>query len=182
MAPLPYNSTNVLTLLYSHNQWGTREIKFRSPTSVSPASLIEDVYTFLEDGLEALWVDDVSVTGATYQEAGADFSLPITVPAFAGANGASIPIEEVPRFVAVSSRGVSTGRESKLGVYFCGLPGLNNYRFTGGENSLVDAFRLAYTALANSGTLCSIGGDAMVVRTYANAGYNAYWQRKLRAS
>lgn len=182
MAPLPYNNTDVLKVQYSHTTYGQREAVFRMAEGYLIADFLEEVADFLETGVSPIWSDDVSTTGATFQAIGSDFSLPIPFPLIAGTSSSPVAAESVPRFAALSARGSTSGRESKLGFYFTSLGIAGNYRFTPGESTAADVLRGAYQGLAGGGGLVSIGGDTMTVRNYVNAGYNSYWQRKLRTS
>lgn len=182
MAPLPYNSTAVLTVLYTHTVWGSREVKFRIPNTGDLASHVESIADFLNDGVAPIWADEVSTTGATLQAAGADFSLPYPFPTITGGNVTAINQDAVPRFVAVSGRGQVSGREVKAGFYFTALGVGTNYRFTEGESVQADTLIGNYIILCASGAVCTIGNDEIEVRRYANAGYNAYWQRKVRSA
>jgi len=182
MAPLPYNSTAVLTVLYTHSIWGTRECKFRIPNTGDLADHVESIADFLNDGVAPIWADEVSTAGATLQAAGADFSLPYPFPTITGTNGVAVNQDIVPRFIAVNGRGIVSGRETKTGFYFTAVGVGVNYRYSEGELPAVDTLIGNYIVLCASGAVCTIGNDQIVVRPYANAGYNAYWQRKVRAA
>lgn len=182
MAPLPYNNTSILRVLYAHTDFGEREMLFRARPGVTSGDLVETVSDFIQVGIAPLWSSDVTVTGGTWQEAGADFSLPIAVPAIAGENGGVVTATNVPRFASVNGRGITTGREYKVGFYFGVFAIDTNYRYTLGENPQMDTLINAFGILSASLEVCTIGGDQMQRRTYANVGYNAYWQRKLRKS
>jgi len=54
----------------------------------------------------------------------------------------------------------------------------NNFRFAAGENGAVDA--AVATLIAAVGFPTAIDGTLVLVKNYANHGYNAYWQRKTR--
>lgn len=180
MAPLPYNSTAVLTVLYAHTLWGQREAKFRIPNVGDLGTHVEGIADFINDGVAPMWADEVSTIGATLQEAGENFSLPYPFPTITGGSGLPINQADVPRFLAVNGRGVATGRETKVGFYFTVVGVGINYRYTEGELPLTDGLISSWIVLTASGAVCTIGNDGIQPRPYANAGYNAYWQRKQR--
>lgn len=180
MAPLPYNSTSVLKVQYTHDSFGEREMLFRAPTGVSANDITTSVVAFLGVVASVFWFDEVSTTGATWQAAGTDFSLPTTFPVLTGANTGALAGTDVPRFFSVNGRGIGTGRETKVGFYFVDTPVDDNYRYAYGELATVDTLLDAWQALCEDETVCTIGGDVIVPRQYANVGYNAYWQRRLR--
>lgn len=182
MAPLPYNSTSILRVQYEHLDFGQREMVFRAADGVSSNAMAETTATFLETVAVNLWYEDVQTVGATWQAAGTDFSLPIFFPALVGERGATLGAANVPRFVSFNARGTTTGREYKVGSYFVDLAVDTNYRYTQGESAQIDAVLLAWNAYCLDVNTCTIGGDQMQRRLYANCGYNAYWQRKLRTS
>lgn len=182
MAPLPYNSTSILRVQYSHLDYGEREMVFRAAAGVSSGAMTETVADLIEAFALNLWAEEVQTSSATWQEAGADFSLPIFFPVIAGQRAGAITPGSVPRFLSFNARGVTTGREYKVGSYFVDIAVDANYRYSAGESAQVDAMLTAWNAYCLDVNACTIGGDQMQRRLYANAGYNAYWQRKLRVS
>jgi hypothetical protein len=80
----------------------------------------------------------------------------------------------------VSFIGRSTGgRRSRIFVFNTALGPDNDYRSASGQNATITAAISALQALAPS--LVAVDDFPVIWKTYANQGYNAYYQRKRRS-
>jgi hypothetical protein len=85
-----------------------------------------------------------------------------------------------PRFYSLIGRS-SGGRRVRSYIYGIIIGAQdNNYRFTPGDNTYLDAFRVDWLNFLFDLPSCAIDGNLVVWKSYLNTGFNAYWQRKVR--
>jgi len=179
MAPLPPNTTGVLTVTYS-GDFGIRSFQFRNAATTPLASHINNVADFIEAAFGPFWYADVQVTGATYSELGSLISLPVAFPQIEGqATGTQNPAD-YPEFLSIVGRGRTNGRRLRLSVYGLVTAVTDNYRQAETETVIAQTVLPLARDLVLSGSLATIDGDAPVLYAYLNAGFNAYHQRKAR--
>lgn len=149
------------------------------------AELQEDVGDWF-DALIPLMANDFSILSAEGAARNSDVFLPNPLPTITAAvNPLNTPFKgNMPRFVsfaAKSQQGNAT-RQFFYGLTSSAYTELqadgNDYRFTQGEDAVIDSALLAYSNVRNL-----VGSDnlpAQYVYSYANVGLNAYYQRRAR--
>lgn len=142
---------------------------------VSPAALGTAVDAFL-DALSPLLFATI-VDYVTYRPSGSTVANIVTTGIEGNSYGSGTgTAQNVAGYVDFVGRS-SGGRRVRLAVF-----GVNNigtdYRFVAGENADVTAARAVLNGTAN--TFIAIDGIAAVWKSYANAGFNARWQREIR--
>jgi len=172
MAPLPPNSTPRYKVFYTNNDVQHVQ-QVRSHASPSTfGTTMDSIWTTIGAQLYETVIDDVqfcadgenvfnsvstTLTGNTYGSGSGSAGSPATFIGFPGRS--------------------SDGR--KVELLFFGVKTVGtDYRIIAGENVDVDATVELLQGLTTF--IVTIGDLAPVWKTYANAGYNAYWQRKLR--
>ena len=172
MAPLPVSNTARYKVFYTVS--GRQHVQeWRSSSSPS----------VMEVFLDTLWTDVGSLiyqaTIDDLQFAGSGSNVFNTVPStFVGNTygSGSGTTGEAPYFLSFIGRSAD-GR--RVREYFFGSKLLGgDYRYVSGENTDIDA--AIETLVANASILKTISGQQPVWKSYANAGVNAYWQRKVR--
>lgn len=181
MAPIPA-TTAILYVTYEGN-FGRRTVQCRWLGTFPSGDAATQFRTFLLNGIAPLWSTTTQVTSWAWRNEGATFSLPIASPgAVVGTNGGSVTAVDYPRFLTITGRGLTDGRETRMSLYGGVFSQQNDYRFTGVESAGVAAIWNAASLLATGGGFRTAGGSATSVRLYANSGQNAYYQRKARVS
>lgn len=175
MAPLPYNSTDIVFVDYTVGTQ-THTTQVRIPGLVTPAAFGTWFKELLAD-TNTLWFSS-SCTGVRVQVLGTNYSIPWPGTTLEGHNwGTGVSgANSTPLFGTFVGRG-STGRRCRLTIFGYKLD-LSSYRVTAVENTAVaDA-----VATLNAPTTYPIDIASTVVTWYAylNVGYNAYYQRKVR--
>ena len=172
MAPLPPNSTPRYRVLYT-NSGQQHSNEWRSHVSPSAMSTELDVYfTAIQGLLTATVIDDV-----LFAASGSNVFNSVTM-AFVGntygsGGGTTLVRASYVNFVGRSSDG------RRIRVAFFGTTSLaGDFRFVAGEDTNVDNTIAALNS--GSSTLVTIGDIQPVWKSYANAGFNAYWQRAER--
>lgn len=178
MAPLPANSTAVLFIDYE-DAFASHQFQVRC-TAVAGLDIARQSVTNFLNALQPIRSAQWVLTGARFRETGSNITLPVEQPAMAAGSAATPVAEQAPRFVSWIGRGATSGR--RVRVYLYGLTiGLQpDYRFTPSENATLNAARAALQAASANGAFITAGGDTPTWYTYANLGYNAYWQRERR--
>lgn len=171
MAPLPPNSTARFKVFYSNS--GEQHVQeYRS--AASPASFNSE--------LEAIW-DDVSplmklttIDDVQWAASGSNVFNSVVMGITGNTYGSGAgSVDYIPLFISFIGRS-SDGRRVRLYFFGAVLTGAD-FRIVAGENADVDAV----INTLDTSSVVTIGGLAPVWKSYANAGYSAYWQRKVRA-
>jgi len=172
MAPLPPNSTPRFKCFYT-NVSTQHTIQVRSHDSPLAVGLnIDDLFNALSPLLFSTVIDEVQ-----FAAAGSNVFNAVTtgIEGTTYGSGGGI-ITNVPVYIDFVGRSTDGRRvrEAVFGIKDIGV----DYRYVAGENSAVDAAIAALNAPANHWV--SIGDLPVIWKSYANAGYNAYWQRNSR--
>lgn len=182
MAPLPVNQTGRYWVDYIANG-REHSVMFRYPgdelDGAPTTAFIAAVSDFLQ-AMEPFMPTDWTITGARASAPGTAISLPVDEPAAVTGVVVTNP-GEGPSFITFVGR-TSGGRRSRLTLLGAGTSPAQeqsnyvDYRLTAAENS---TFATARAQLVEIGL---VGIDELPVTwyTYANMGYNAYWQRQMR--
>lgn len=179
MAPVPATS-DILYVTYE-GVFGRRTVQCRWSTSQPPAEAATLFRNFLLNGVVPLWHTSTQVTSWSYRETGSTFSLPLAPPgAVVGTATSNIPNTDYPRYLSITARGGTDGREVRMSFYGLVFANQPDYRFTGSESTPVASIWAAAVTLAANGGFRTAGQSGVTVRPYANVGYNAYYQRKAR--
>lgn len=172
MAPLPVSNTPRYKVFYTNaGQQHVMDIR----SSASPLAFglnVDDFLTALGSLILATVIDDV-------QFAPSESSVFNTVAAgIVGNTYGSGAGSVTNKSTYLNFVGRSTGgRRVRLAVF--GATGVGtDFRYIAGEDARVDAAIAALRVTAN--TFLTIDALRPVWKSYANAGFNAYWQRHIR--
>lgn len=175
MAPLPPSNTARYKVFYEViSQKHTFELR------VNPAFSPSDMGTFIDAMFDALDSSLYlgSVTEVQFAAEGSDIFNPVVTGqegrTFGSAGGSS---NEVPKFLNWVGRSAG-GRRVRLAVFgYQGGP--STWRVTTGEDAHVATVQALLNGTENAGL--AIDGLKAIWKPYANFGYNAHWQRAVRA-
>lgn len=172
MTPLPPNSTPRFRVLYT-NSGQQHSNEWRSHASPAAMSVELDVYfTAIQGLLTATVIDDV-LFAADGSNVFNSVSMDFVGNTYGSGAGTTLVRASYVNFVGRSSDG------RRVRVAFFGTTDLAaDFRFVAGESSEVDDTIAALQD--SSSTIVTIGDLRPVWKTYANAGFNAYWQRAER--
>lgn len=175
MAPLPPNSTGRYFCDYQLNAH-EHTAMVRANAIVSPATMgvqLDQLFTALTSMLPV-----ITVTRLRWSPSGSTVSTPVLSGIEGNSYGfGTITQEAEPRFLDFVGRSPG-GRRCRMAVFGYAGP-LSDYRLTSAENTDV---ALALTTLqGGANSWLAIDGTKPVWYPYVDVGYNAYWQRKLRA-
>lgn len=182
MAPLPVNATGRLWVDYNANGRDHAALfRFEAPgIDGFPTEEFLDGVEAVMNAMAPLMPADYTVLGTRISAPGSTISLP--GPAIeVGPGGGTANASELPAFMSFPGR-TAGGRRTR--VSFLGVAASPvqeggawvDYRVNASENSTVSAV----IGLLNSAPIVGIDNLEPTWYTYANAGYNAYWQRKAR--
>jgi hypothetical protein len=172
MAPLPPDSTPRFKVFYT-NSGQQHTMNIRSHDSPSAFGLnVDDFLNALSGLLTATTIDEVQ-----FAATGSNVFNPVTSGIEGNTYGSGAGSTLV-RASYVDFIGRSTdGKRVRLAVF--GTKDLGtDFRFVAGENADVDAAIVALSAGANH--FVTISDANPIWKSYANAGFNAYWQRAER--
>lgn len=175
LPPLPEHNTPRYFLDYEGDM-GKRTAQIRSDPSLSHTSVAQAIAAYVEL-LRPITYMAVVFTSLRFAPAGSNVSNPVDWTSVAGTANTTQVGADYPRFISFAGRSTS-GRLVRLFHYGCTLAQTNDFRIQLAENTVVTAIRdfLNDQALA----FLTIDGTRAVWKPYANAGYNAYHQRKRR--
>lgn len=175
----PTNGTARYFLDYGFggDQTRTLQVRYEAPaTAADVAGWLEVMLGILEPTLLTDW----SVLGARVAALGSNVTLPSVAPASpAGGGGTVLPVL-YPRFIAFQGRDATSGAKSRLSIYGSNLGIDDGYRYTRGENSVVDDL-LDFVQTPVAGVNISILGNVVQWYDYMNCGMNSYHQRAQRS-
>jgi len=172
MAPLPIDNTPRYKVFYTvASQQHVMDIR----SSDSPASFglnVDDLLTALGSAILALVIDEVqfSPSGMTVFNA---VTSGIEGNTYGSGAGAILNKATYINFVGRSTG----GRRVRLAVFGASAVG-TDCRYVAGEDARIDDAIAALQVSANH--FEAIDGLKPVWKSYANAGFNAYWQRAMR--
>lgn len=141
----------------------------------SPSFIGSFVQAFLTAG-DALFFASV-IDSVDFAADGSNVFNAVTTgaEAFTWGSGAGT-VEQIPLYINFIGR-TSGGRRVRLAVFGLGVSAVD-YRFLATENADVDAMRAELVTAG--GLLRGIDDLTPVWKTYANTGFNAYWQKAVR--
>jgi hypothetical protein len=124
---------------------------------------------------------DYTLQAVRYSGKGENVSHPLDVPAGITAGAYTVKASDVPAYISFVGRSFG-GRRTR--IYFLGIgydpseiiEGTTKYRVTTAQNANVAALQDAL----DSSKLRAIDDTHPDFYEYANFGYNAYWQRRVR--
>jgi hypothetical protein len=172
MAPLPPNNTDRFKVFYT-NAGHQHVMDVRCADSdVDFAAQMDAFLTALSPKMLATTIDQVQLSLA-----GNNFFLPVATDLDGNTYGSGAGnAGSAASFISFGGRS-SVARRVKITVFGVNDTG-TDWRFSPGEDSAVDAAIAALQDFDNHFT--AIDGSGVTWKNYANAGYNAYWQRQLR--
>jgi len=133
---------------------------------------VDDLFTALSGKLFATIIDEVQ-----FAVDGSNVFNTVVSGIEGNTYGSGAGIEtNVPMFINFIGRS-SDGRRVRVSVFGANSPGVD-FRFVAGEDADVTAAIAALNAPANHWV--TIGDLEPFWKSYANAGWNAYWQRATR--
>lgn len=174
MAPVIY-TTDRLIVHYVTTRL-EHDVNFFMRDGANQAQFIAGVRDFLV-AIAPIIFASTTFDSARYQTAGTNFSLPITWDPISGSAAGTLPRELEAIFIGFRARSTA-GRQTYIDLYAPALPLTDNYRYTAGEDPVVDAAIAAWNSLG--GVVGDNQGNPRVIYSYANMGVDAYVQRKLR--
>jgi hypothetical protein len=126
--------------------------------------------------LDPIW-SELSINRVDFAASGSDIFNPVTSGIEGNVYGSGTPAGLLhPQFLAFQGR-TSGGHKTRLSLYGVGVEE-NDYRFNTGDVAEVDA---AVTYMQTTSPYAKgIDGITPTWYSYANTGFNAYWQRKER--
>ena len=172
MAPLPPDSTPRYRVHYTTIG---KQHSFEIRSHDSPSF----IGTFISDFLTALgpvmYASAIDFVDFAADNSSVFNSVTTGAEALTWGSGAG-SVLEIPQFINFIGR-TSGGRRVRLAVFGVGVSSVD-YRFLNTENADVDAARAVLVAAG--GLLRGIDDLTPVWKTYANTGFNAYWQKAVR--
>ncbi len=176
MAPLPPETTGRLFIEYtSLGQEHVAVVRLGTTgTSLEAAA----VYGALAPLIAPFLPVEDAITGARYAAPGSNLSFPLGVTPEPGTNTQTFDPDNKPEFISFTGRSLG-GRRTRFTIFTPAYnPDVDGYRvldLTGGLGALRNE-------LATNESITAIDGEPVIWNSYANAGYNAYFQRKQRRS
>jgi len=175
MAPLPVESTARYVVHYNSGaNLHTQTWRVSSP--VSPATFS----TFLENiwGELGAILFAATISQVVFYPDGSVIGNPVAMPDFVGETFGSGAPTNVQQALYLDFVARSTGGRRYRAAFFSPEGTDPSWRFTGAE---VMEIGNALTILNAMNDLCAIDGLPLNWKSYANNGYNAYWQRANRS-
>ena len=174
MASLPADNTARYKVFYDY-AGHTHVTQVRAAGVHSPSSFGTWFDGLMQLLSPVLWA--VGIVRVEFAPSGSNIFNPVTTGIEGNTYGSGTPVGLLaPQFVSFQGRS-SGGHKWRLSIY--GIkPEENDFRFELGDNGDVDN-AVSYVQSASSFGK-AIDGVSPVVYSYANTGFNAYWQRKVR--
>lgn len=170
---LPADNTARYKVFYTvGGRQHTQEVRVGavSPAVFGPA--MEAYYEDLDNAINDTVIDDVQFAGS-----GSSIFNSVATSLTGNHYGAGAgSIGEIPYFYSFVGR-TSGARRMRFYQFGANVLG-GNYRFTAGEDARLDAALADIVGFASA--FLAIDGLKPVMKSYINAGANAYWQRAVR--
>lgn len=184
MAPLPANGTNRLWVDYTTGRVA-HTFSLRYPQLSTLGDALAAGQAFLAT-LQTALPNDWAVTGARWQAAGSDITMPTALgvlTGFVGTGGVMQDAEDEPREYVWVGRTALTGRRWELSLYGLKIqtPATYRYQTSNMPPSLQAAIDVLGT-MAQAGEIIGIDGVGPLVYPYVNVNYNSYWESRSRRS
>ena len=177
MTPLS-NLNTQRYLLRQITNGGAHTTLFRAPSNATPATVIADITSFLNQLKASMWVS-WSAVGLDYAPAFSTVSTPQTWSTLQGtsAGAGATDHQRDPIFISFIGR-TANGRRTKLTFFGSAFTPDQNYRIDTGQAANMTSCIAILNGTSN--TISAIDGSKPLWKNYLDAGYNAYWQRKNR--
>lgn len=175
MAPLPDNLTGRLWIHYTSAGEG-HELLIRTDPGVS-ASLAAGHGQAIANILKAGMSTSDAFDSARFSAAGSNLSFPVAWTVVVGTVAGAVDPDKGANFIALSAR-TTGGRRSKF-TFFTPTATPDTLGYRQGMGGYFADFR-DYVE-ENAAQIVGIDGEELTIYGYTNQGYNAYWQRQLRA-
>lgn len=172
MAPLPVDSTARYKIIYTNSgKQHVQDIRYVG-TLASFDSELAAVWSAMSAQLKATVIDDVQ-----FAALGSNVFNSVASSLVSNTYGSGVgTVPYVGLFNSFIGRS-SGGRRAR--IYFFGAVDTGtDYRYVAGENAAIDATVALLNAVGSG--IVAIDNLKPVWKTYANGGYNAYWQRESR--
>jgi len=180
MPPLPYNNSSIIFVQYAA-QGKPHTMQFRYfGTGAPPAALLTAIDTFMV-ALKPLMPTNTAYTATTFQVEGENFSTSLTWTPSSWAGGVTAKPADAPGYFNFIGRSTA-GRRVRVAVLGAGATPVTStgtsadYRLTSVESAPIASAIAALRSVA----FTAIDKQTVVWKDYANLGYNAHWQKKLR--
>jgi hypothetical protein len=172
MAPLPADSTPRYKVFYT-NSGKQHVMDLRSHASPSAIGTeLDAIFTAISSLLTSTVIDDMQFA-ASGTNVFNSVSSTFVGNTYGSGSGSDLVVASYINFIGRSS----DGRRIRMAIF--GTKDLAaDFRFVSGENADVDSTIALLQDPAS--TLITIGDLRPVWKNYANAGFNAYWQRAQR--
>lgn len=183
LPPLPLNNTARYFIDYTTGRKDHSLIVRVGPAS-APAQVDQAVFSILGT-LQQVLPQNWRVTGARFQNARTEFTLPASLPLTEGLVGTSgdflLPHNEEPRQVTFTGRSSTTGRKTRFGIFGVNFITPATYRATPeGISGRVGAVLSLLGPFSQDGYFVAIDGSPVLWNQYANVNYNSYWETEAR--
>lgn len=176
LPPLPESNTGRFFVDYE-GPYGKHSFQLRGNFDTDPASAVPSISSLLNT-VKPVIHQDTTFTGVRYAMTGSNISNPVGFTPIQGTATGTLATTDYPRFFAFWGRGMD-GRETRL-TFFGGNVGVtSDFRVSVGENATIAA---VVTLLNQTSIWTTISGSRPIWKNYANAAYNAYFQRKRRTT
>lgn len=173
MAPLSPDNTARYKVFYVTNAKAhTQEIRTNVVSPSALGTLVDAYYTALNTKIYG-----TTITEVQFASTGSNVFNPVTtgIEGNVYSSGSGIP-GEVPYYFDFIGRSTG-GRRMRFAQFGAKALG-SDYRYIAGEDSDLDN---ALAVIVGAGSAwVAIDGIKPTMKTYINAGVNAYWQRKVR--
>lgn len=157
---------------------GKRTMQFRTSDAVSDAAASTEIARFV-NAIKGILHNTVHCNGLRVALKGSNVSNPVAGwTDIVGTSAAAFTGEVWPRYFSYVGRSVD-GSRIRLSVYGANFSVDADYRVLPGDVAAIGAGLAVLQTLP--ATFVTISSGAPIWKAYANAGYNAYHQRKRRA-
>lgn len=176
LPPLPANNTDRAWLSYTFGG-KKHDICFRVPAATTQATVIT-MATALANALKPSIPSSDSFTGLKHQDSGSILTFPLAFTPIGGTGSVSPNDTDKAQFVALSGRSLG-GYRCRITFFTHNWGETTDFRL---PTSTAGAPTQLYSAVTGmTPQLVAIDGQDVIWNGYVNVGYNAYWQRQLRA-
>lgn len=180
MATHLYNNTSFLRVKYRF-EGGERTLTLRHPGTATAEEFTGNIHALLADHTDC-FTNDVVFYAAEHVLKDAIVSVPQAWEELVGTGG-SVTWDpfRYPYFLGFSGRSLDG---AQVNWHFYGSSGIDGqpdaYRLNVTGSGVWSDFWTDFASIVNAGNLVAIDGETIFLKTYINAGMNAYYQRKLR--
>lgn len=175
LPPLPDNNTDVAWLGYT--SYGVQhELVFRQPSATPQADIVANAAALAQALKWGLLPTD-SFNYLKHRDSGSNVSFPLSWTAVAGTYTGAYDLQGKALFIALSGRSLG-GYRCRITFFTVTLADVLGYRQQVSAGAPASTFYNAVQAMEPAAV--AIDGEPVIWNSYANMGFNAYWQRKSR--